>query len=201
MVSVVAIEFSVMRCQPLRRALCIFRNNCMLLFSKGDCFDLKITELSDLLALLDSKLEQLMEQVESSLDADSLGIFDRAEYFIGVGFVAMQQYISDTMYKSEFSRREALNLGAVTSLGSTHISVINSAANWWKHESEWDWYSESGISNKTYLSISNVVDPENYPLSNVLAFLIGERKFCLSSLIPLLEQWRDQFSLLSQAHT
>uniref|UniRef100_UPI002FCA2867 hypothetical protein n=1 Tax=Vibrio metschnikovii TaxID=28172 RepID=UPI002FCA2867 len=163
--------------------------------------DLKITELSDLLALLDSKLEQLMEQVESSLDADSLGIFDRAEYFIGVGFVAIQQYISDTMYKSEFSRRDAFTHRAVTSLGSTHISVINSAANWWKHESEWDWYSESGISNKTYLSLSNVVDPENYPLSNVLAFLIGERKFCLSSVIPLLEQWRDQFSLLSQAHT
>ncbi|ENQ8055449.1 hypothetical protein ACEQ2M_002854 [Vibrio parahaemolyticus] len=130
----------------------------MLLFSKGDCLDLKIAELSDLLALLDSRLEQLMEQAESSIDADSLGIFDRAEYFIGVGFVAMQQYISDTMYKSE-------------------------------------------VSNKTYLSISNVVDPENYPLSNVLAFLIGERKFCLSSAIPLLEQWRDQFSSLSQEHT
>ncbi|KAB0317224.1 hypothetical protein F6W79_19770 [Vibrio diabolicus] len=163
----------------------------MLLFSKGDCFDLKIAELSDLLALLDSRLEQLMEQAESSIDADSLGIFDRAEYFIGVGFVAMQQYISDTMYKSEVSKRDALNLGTVTLLGSTHISVINSAANWWKHESEWNWYSESGISNKTYLSISNVVDPENYPLSNVLAFLIGERKFCLSSAIPLLEQWRE----------
>ena len=101
------------------------------------------------------------------------------------------------MYKSEVSKRDALNLGTVTLLGSTHISVINSAANWWKHESEWSWYSESGISNKTYLSISNVVDPENYPLSNVLAFLIGERKFCLSSAIPLLEQWRDQFSALS----
>lgn len=47
----------------------------MLLFSKGDCFDLKIAELRDLLALLDSRLEQLMEQVESSIDADSLGIF------------------------------------------------------------------------------------------------------------------------------
>ncbi|HIF9434114.1 TPA: hypothetical protein ACX6R6_002243 [Photobacterium damselae] len=103
----------------------------MLLLSKGDCLDLKVAELSDLLALLDSRLEQLMEQAESSLDADSLGIFDRAEYFIGVGFVAMQQYISDTMYKNEVSKRNALNLGTVTSLGSTHISVINSAANWW----------------------------------------------------------------------
>ncbi|HFG2246143.1 TPA: hypothetical protein ACGF9S_003634, partial [Vibrio cholerae] len=89
----------------------------MLLFSKGDCFDLKIADLSDLLALLDSRLEQLMEQAESSIDADSLGIFDRAEYFIGVGFVAMQQYISDTMYRSEVSKRDALNLGAVTLLG------------------------------------------------------------------------------------
>lgn len=170
----------------------------MLLLSKSDCVDLKIAELSDLLALLDSRLEQLQEQTESAIDGDSLGIFDRAEYFIGVGFVAMQQYISDTMYKSEISKRDALNLGTVTSLGSTHISLINSAANWWKHESEWDWYSESGIKNQTYLSISNVVNAENYPLSNLLYFLIGERKFCLSSIIPLLIHWRDQFSTLSQ---
>ncbi|MGT0150160.1 hypothetical protein ACT691_14185 [Vibrio metschnikovii] len=142
----------------------------MLLFSRGDCLDLKITELSDLLALLDSKLEQLMEQVESSLDADSLGIFDRAEYFIGVGFVAIQQYISDTMYKSEFSRRDALNLGAVTSLDlliSQSLILLQIGGN----------MSQSGtgivkveLAIKPILVFSNVVDPENYPLSNVLAF-------------------------------
>lgn len=170
----------------------------MLLFFKSDAIDLKISELSDLLALLDSRLEQLSKQTETSGDADGFGIFERAEYFIGVGFVAMQQYIIDTMYKSSISKRDALNLGSVTALGSTHISIINSAANWWKHESEWDWYSESGISNKTYLSISNIADPINYPLSNVLAFLIEDKSFCLSSVIPLLEQWRDQFVSLYQ---
>ncbi|MFA0615739.1 hypothetical protein AB4582_16130 [Vibrio splendidus] len=173
----------------------------MILFSKGCCLDLKITELSDLLSVLDSRLEQLLTQIEYNSDAEGLGIFDRAEYFVGVGFVAMQQYISDTMYKSKINKRDALNLGSLTSLDVTHISVINSAANWWKHESEWDWYSASGISNKTYLSISNLVDPINYPLCNVLAFLTTDQPFRLSSAIPLLEQWREQFSFLSQEHT
>ncbi|RYU63764.1 hypothetical protein ERW51_18245 [Aliivibrio finisterrensis] len=173
----------------------------MLLFSKGESIDLKIAELSDLLMLLDSRLDQLMAQAKTSLDADSCGIFDRSEYFIGVGFVAMQQYIADTMYKSKIKKNEALNLGTLTSLGSTHISVINSAANWWKHESEWDWYSESGISNKTYLTVCNIVDPINYPLSNILAFLVAEKRFCLSSIIPILEEWRDHFVATTQKHT
>ncbi|MBB1364490.1 hypothetical protein H5125_20300 [Shewanella sp. SR44-4] len=173
----------------------------MLLLSKDEIIDLKIDELSDLLILLDSKLEYLIDQANAQLDADSSGIFDRAEYFIGVGFVAMQQYIADTMQYSTVRKSEALNLGSVTSQGVTHISVINSAANWWKHESEWEWYGESGIGNKTYFSICNIVDPINYPLSNVLAFLVAEKTFCLSSAIPILEQWRDHLVIYTQEHT
>lgn len=43
------------------------------------------------------------------------------------------------MYWLNNEQSTTLNLGSLTALEATYISIINSTANCWKHESEWEW--------------------------------------------------------------
>ncbi len=82
----------------------------MYIFQKGQVCDLKTRELTELLEMLDQKLSSLILESNKSEDPDALGLYDRAEYFIGIGFVAMQQYIADTMFNSKVSKKMLLTL-------------------------------------------------------------------------------------------
>ncbi|OCH13422.1 hypothetical protein [Aliivibrio sp. 1S128] len=165
----------------------------MYIFQKGQVCDLKTRELTELLEMLDQKLSSLILESNKSEDSDALGLYDRAEYFIGIGFVAMQQYIADTMFNSKVSKKNALNLGNKSPKGIPYIAIINFAANWWKHEAEWDWFGEGEIDQQTFKDVLNVSGSVEYPLSNILSHLCSENELSLSLVIPKLESWRDEF--------
>ncbi len=154
--------------------------------------DCEFPKLCELLGLLDERLSEIQSLISRSKDPDAEGLCDRGEYFIGVGFVAMQQYLVDTLLFTGVAKNEAYSMDSKGISGTSHIALINSAANWWKHEAEW-WNGGEvpPAGEKTFLRVKEVADSNDYELSNVLAFLCGEEKLSLMGAVPHLIEWRQ----------
>jgi hypothetical protein len=147
--------------------------------------------LCELLDILDEKLVEIDQLIRKSEGPESDGLLDRGEYFIGVGFVAIQRYLVETILFTGLEKREAYSLGPAHSSGETYIDLMNYCANWWKHEPEW--YNNKIVpknGEKSFINITNIADTPSYELSNVLASLCGSSKFCFDSIVPYLKEWR-----------
>lgn len=164
--------------------------------------DAELSNLEELLSLLDEKLRDILERIRRSPDPESDGLLDRGEYFIGVGFCATQQYLVDTLTFTGVDMSRALALGPVDLKGNPVALVLNAAANWWKHSAEW-WSRGSipPIASRTVNIVDTITDGNTeYALSNVLAGLLGSHdlsKATLVDLIPKLIVWRNEVALLS----
>lgn len=148
--------------------------------------------LEELLALLDSKLLPIHEDIARSNDPESDGLLDRGEYLIGVGFCITQQYLVDTLTLTGVNKSEAFDLGPRTSSGASAISAVNAAANWWKHSAEWVGADSVPAPARRTVDVVEGLSARNtdYALSNVLAALVGSEDFSLSALVPCLTAWR-----------
>ena len=161
----------------------------------GDEFgDVDLPNLCELLDMLDEKITGIDSLVSKSRDPESDGLCDRGEYFIGVGFVAIQQYLIETLWLTGITKKEAYKLGPVHSTGITYIGLFNSAANYWKHEPEWWKKQEDGgllqDGKETAYRVYDAAGTTYYPLSNVLASLCAPEGLSLGALVPYLEKWR-----------
>jgi hypothetical protein len=153
--------------------------------------DGEIQLLSELLAILDDKVVEISGLIAASVDPESDGLADRGEYFIGVGFAAIQQYLTDTLTFTGISKSCALDIGPRHSDELTFVAVVNAAANWWKHSAEWVGQpAQKELALKTQEIVIEVSCTEDYPLSNVLANLQSESEITLSALLPNLVLWR-----------
>ena len=153
--------------------------------------DGELWRLRELLDLIDIKLTDITNKVSNSVDPESDGLCDRGEYFIGVGFVAIQQYLAETIMFTGISKRDALMLGPKHESGRALIDVINSCANWWKHEPEWCDKNEIPRNGEyTWDSVKSFTKSLDYPLSIALAMLCRNRNMIFLNLIPILEEWR-----------
>lgn len=89
------------------------------------------------------------------------------------------------------SKKRAFDIGPRYSKDLTFISIINAAANWWKHFPEWlGQESNNHLASRTQQIIMEVTDSQHYPLSNVLAELVGKSDITLSALLPNVVLWR-----------
>lgn len=132
--------------------------------------DGELRRLQELFEILDEKLADIDARMEESADPDSDGLCDRGEYFIGLGFVAIQQYLVETIMFTGLTKSEAYKLGPKHPSGVTYVGLINACANWWKHEPEWFDAGEvpkNGM--KSFGPVTEVTDSPSYQLSNVLA--------------------------------
>jgi hypothetical protein len=171
--------------------------------------DDELGNLSDFLALLDAKLEEIQSQINESPCPDSEGIFDKGEYFIGLGFSAIQKYITSIHGQDDVPKSNALNLGKKHSEGTTIISVINAAANYWKHQDEWglknlvskDTSNLNDAAKKTIAKIEEVTPWDDYTCSNVIAALTSVGNIKLSPLIPTLIDWRSEIDKMPSVVT
>jgi hypothetical protein len=164
----------------------------------GEFGDGELTKLCELLELLDQKLYVIHTLISQSRDPDSDGLCDKGEYFIGVGFAAIQQYLVDTLFYTGLNKRDAFKLGPVHSGDLTFIDLFNSAANWWKHEAEWYKYYNNKVIlpkdvEKTFDDVKAATgNPENddYAISCVLASICGSSNPSLAAVVPYLIKWR-----------
>lgn len=147
--------------------------------------------------MFDSKLTTLNNRILVSRAPESDGLFDYAEYFIGLGFCAMQRYLIDCLDSKVIKKRAGLELGQQTRSGRSYVQLINSLANWWKHSAEWQHFAyehkEIKRSKNEQRTIDDVLEISDYPyvFSTALVQLSPEGRLVLSDLIPFLVKWRD----------
>jgi hypothetical protein len=115
--------------------------------------------LDEALATLDSLLSEI-EGADACEDPDQFGYFDRLEWVAGLGFTACQTYITET--RSWFgTERASLSWGPRYGRGDHTIAqVVNAAANYWKHQAEWDWSTEDTRRQRTVDVLSAVLGEE-----------------------------------------
>ncbi len=155
-------------------------------------FDLDL--LKQLVPILDQHLIVMYQEAAQEEDLDSFGYYDNAEHITGLGFVACQTYMSSVCGFYRIEKQKALLVGTKHSSGQTKVRIINDAANYWKHNSEWPLEKSDKRRNdieKTFESIGFPVDID-YPLCNVLAEIVSPEKAAFKPIIPILESWRDE---------
>ena len=154
-------------------------------------YDEALHFLTDLIVVLDEHLEQL--GARSSWDECAR---DSADHVAGFGFVACQKYITSIAAVCEVGKKEALDLGPTCSAGPSVVSVINAAANMWKHEDEWK-DPMTRAQERTAGVLDGVLDEGawEYAYVNVLYALSPDMKF--SVLLDSLECWREELRALS----
>ena len=159
----------------------------MFMVLENEFSDGELPKLRELLEMLDEKIASINTQINESQDPDSDGLCDKGEYFIGIGFVAIQQYLVDTITFTGLNKKDAYALGPV------HTSGETSCANWWKHEAEWWNHGEvpdNGI--RSFEQVTTVTDSPSYQLSNVMASICGNDKISFRCVLPYLEEWRGK---------
>lgn len=165
----------------------------MFLVIGNEFADGELAILCELFDILDEKLAEIDRLIKKSKDPESDGLIDRGEYFIGVGFVAIQRYLVETILFTGLEKREAYSLGPAHSSGATYIDLINSCANWWKHEPEW--HNNKVVPKNgehSFINITNIAELPSYELSNVLSSLCGTKKISFNSIMPYLKEWRAE---------
>jgi hypothetical protein len=131
--------------------------------------------------------------VAVSSDADGDGLFDWGNALCGLGFVACQQYLNATYKHVSPSKKKksAIRSGPKFSASLFCAEVVDAAANYWKHQGEWD---GTGSQEKQTRAVLDSVFPSNkeWVMANVLYALLGgpeESRLC--DILPLLKEWRD----------
>jgi len=89
----------------------------------GEYADQELQLLTELLNDLDGKVAEVSNLISKSADPVSDGLTDRGEYFIGVGFSVIQQYLTDTLTLTGVNKRRAFDIGPRYSEEFTFISV------------------------------------------------------------------------------
>ena len=157
--------------------------------------DYDLNVLQEIASVLDERLDAIERQIESGAEADWYG--DTAEGFCGVGFVACQQYIVATASWLKVGKGTALGCGPVHPCGNTVASIVNHAANYWKHSDEWELGNSQAQEARTQDGLDAILaDFESgYPLTVILARLVHpSKKRRFGELIPLLIEWRDDLN-------
>jgi hypothetical protein len=155
-------------------------------------FDLDL--LQQLVRIIDQHLELMAQESVQVDDADSFGYFDRMEHLVGLGFVACQTYMSSVCGFLRIEKPKALIVGPVHSSGQTKVQIINSAANYWKHNSEWTFEKSDRQRKRIEDTFDLVGFPINteYPLSGVLTELVTPELAAFQPIIAVLVTWRDE---------
>ena len=165
----------------------------------GDAFgDSDLAFLRELFEMLDSKLRELQLRADQRPGDDSSGIYDWCDYLAGTGFVACQRYLAATYRPHEVAKEIALAIGPHHNCGKSIAAILNAAANFWKHQDEWDIYTVitrdvdalGKREQKTVDIIESVTPWSDFTFANLLFELTGEIQF--ARLIPMLEEWRRQ---------
>ena len=154
--------------------------------------DAAMSYLEELLTSIDTSLSNVTSEISAADIWDVGCLCDKGEYFIGVGFCAMQRYLFDVLEDVKLDAGLARTLGQKSSNGVAVAQLIYSAANYWKHSPEWHiWLAE--LSPRSQTTVDKVLhgrESANYPLSDLLADLCNGESLLLTNCLPYLSNWR-----------
>lgn len=148
--------------------------------------------LLELILDIDSILSRHIDELSDD-EAQAFGVFDHAEHITGLGFVVCQTYLSTVYGILGFRKADALNLGPRHSSGQSIAEIINHAANFWKHNSEWVLGSDSQRKKYIENSFELLGYPleTDYPLSGVLTELTSPEPAGFAAIGKKLEMWKN----------
>lgn len=157
-------------------------------------FDYDLDLLREIALLLDSRLDTLDREIQQCSDPDGFGLYESAESLCGIGFVACQQYLMATASWLKIEKKQALSCGPVHACGDTIVSIVNHAANYWKHGDEWLLGKSEKQQVKTQDGLEAILSDfeSGYALTVILARLISPLEpWRFKHLLPMLASWRD----------
>jgi len=166
----------------------------MYIVSEGKILDFDMDLLVHVAVALDGQLDSITQKSVKVLDADAFGFYDRAEHITGLGFVACQAYMAATYGFIRFPKKVALQVGPQHSPSGRYIAdVINHAANFWKHHSEWPLCRDESRQRAIRNAFNDVGFPvdTDYPLSGILTELATPEDARFEVLANRLKLWRD----------
>jgi hypothetical protein len=155
--------------------------------------DYDLDLLRHIVDALDTQLDRDCEDAVTCQDPDSFGVFDRIEHLTGLGFVACQTYLAATYGSLKISKDAALKLGPLHRPWMPVASLVNHAANLWKHQDKWALQQNARARDRIISAFDDLGYPAlgEYPLSGCLAELCSPAEARFKSLLPLLSRWRD----------
>lgn len=147
---------------------------------------------SELIAILDGKLSEIIEKSTEVEDADQYGYFDSAEHLTGLGFVACQTYMTAVYGVLKVNKKRALSFGPMHESGRSIAQVIDAAANYWKHHNEWSLDKSSRRREIIESAFGEVGFPValEYPLSGVLTEASSPKFASFRAVFDKLEEWK-----------
>jgi hypothetical protein len=165
----------------------------MFLTHDNAVIDYDLDLLAHIVEALDMQLGRDCEAATTSPDADSFGIFDRLEHLTGLGFVACQTYLASTYGSLHIPKDVALKLGPLHRPWMPVASLVNHAANLWKHQDEWALQQNTRARDRIIKAFNDLGYPAlgEYPLSGCLAELCSPAEARFKSMLTSLSQWRD----------
>jgi len=160
--------------------------------------DFDLNFLKEATGLVDSKLVRLESETNASHDPDQFGVLDRIEYVLGFGFVACQQYITVTCSRKRKSKGNALAYGPAHRCGKSMAQLVNEAANYWKHSTEWVRLGRQKRTRET-LSELGVDTTREYVMVAVIHELLTPFPPRFERVVPFLVSWRDDVPQSNEA--
>lgn len=153
--------------------------------------DFDLDFLRDAVAALDRQLDRLDELI-GDLPDDAFELCWRANHIYGLGFVACQNYLAETISLFGADREKALNAEPIHLRSGVPIAALtNSAANFWKHRSEWPSPPPATKRPVQHLVALGVDASADFPLANAFVQLVHPHQPRFLSLVPFLQRWRD----------
>ena len=181
----------------------------MLFRLDGHIIDDDLDALIDLCSMIDERGARLLAVLRDV--SEECPAHEEFDDLVGLGFVACQRYLTQAAAALGLDKRQALSTGPKTETGQFVSEIINTAANAWKHEGEWDlvvqfdpqdddglhrivgtsWTAKQAIGAKTISAVTRIlpVAAWDYKFVNFLALLDPELRF--SAVVNLLIAWRD----------
>jgi hypothetical protein len=96
--------------------------------------DFDFPQLQEIATTLDGLLDEVQREIEVSEDPDGMGVLDRGEAIVGLGFVACQNYL---VTRKGRRTKNVYDMGPFHG-SQLHIArIVNEGANYWKHHPEW----------------------------------------------------------------
>jgi hypothetical protein len=146
----------------------------------------------ELILMLDSKLEAIVDDSNKASDPDSFGYFDSAEHLTGLGFVSLQAFLTAVYGILGVEKKKALSLGPKHTDGNSVAKIVNDAANYWKHNNEWSLEKNSKwreLIENTFESVGFPIDTD-YPLCGILTELSVPKSASFMAIFERLEIWQ-----------
>jgi hypothetical protein len=161
--------------------------------------DWRIKPLEQIVAGIDAAIAAVRERMDSE-GIDGLEGRDLAEFMLGLGFVAFQNYAIKTwtdlnIIRDGFGKPPVDKLACyrcdqftVKQNGPTRIELINAAANYFKHHDEWSQWPD----NETTRTLSRVgiTQQSEFPCIEAVRIFCGD-SWRLMVLHQIVREWRE----------